>query len=1286
MLLQVLRSLYHTIWYIVAGLIVATAVAVTLARLSLPYIDNFRSDIQLWLGDYLGHPVEIEKIEADWQGWKPSLYLQQITVLNKSGVGKITDFKSAVIRFDPFYSLLQRQPVPSRVQINSPELTVIRQLDGSISITREAENLPFDDQTTAQAEITRWLLLQKEIAITDARLTLVNLARRDRTIELANVSLSFRNITGRTQIAGSAELPRIYGDRIEFALDIQGDISTPDWSGELFLKASAVAPSAILDYADIRPQKLAFSSAPVTINLWSRWRNARVYRVDGTFSVEALQLVNPRGTTHSINNFAARFAARRNKQDDFGLVLETGDYLANSKFIPNNSIHIYRQQITGTGNSRYAASFSHLDLNDIFPWLNEIPGLNTGKLLPDGTKLGGMLTDTRVIYNPALPARKQLYIDSDFRNLSISYDDNVIRELQGHIRGDLEEGRLALTASTLGLEMPDYFHEPLNFYETEGAIDWHHVNGEWTIRANNLNSHTLHFHSGLNGKFTLAENGSHRFADLGITIRNLNLEDIDNYLPSTLNSRLSEWLDNALTAGEVSSLDILLRGQPEAFPFRGKDGRFQLLATINDATLDYNPAWTPVDNLAVELQINQDLLTVNATSGKILSADITDAKAIIANLGAGKPLLEVNGSINGNLDDAMVFINNSPLADDPTFREIGEQGLHGGLALSIDMAIPLHDGSRQVKGDIELFNASLDSNTVGIMLDNINGNVVFTHDGFQSETLNARYADQDVQLEIKSSDGELPVISLTGTTDSAFLASRFESFYPELELLGNEIRSRVSGTTRWVATLTTDQGATGSKNRQLTIKSSLAGLKLDMPAPLGKAEQALPLVLTTPLTATGRKTIDFSYGDILSGIFELDETGPERLRRATFSFGDQAELRDNTGIVIDGSIEQLSLSEWFNFINTPGVTLDSSLLDEMDFNVVAQSLIFFDQAFSDINFNLFRQQSEWKIKLLGNHITGNITVPQSGTGKPLHASFSKLHINAHDKSEQKTLMKPDEIPPLRITVDDFHYEDINLGKLTLDSSNTPTGMSVDKMTFVKPDITISGKGKWQYINNIEHCEFKFDLNAEYLDAMLQTFNYSVAPIKDGATTLILDASWNGSPGDFSLANMDGTLLMNIEKGQFLDIEPAAGRLFGLLSLQTLPRRLSLDFSDLFSEGLTFDSIEGNFTIQSGNAYTNNLTLTGPSANIDVTGRTGLVEQDYDQLVTVTPQFADSLPVASALFGPIGVGVGAVLFLAGEMFESIPEQLDKLWRYQYTIKGSWDDPVVEKYRDSTKSSG
>ena len=153
--------------------------------------------------------------------------------------------------------------------------------------------------------------------------------------------------------------------------------------------------------------------------------------------------------------------------------------------------------------------------------------------------------------------------------------------------------------------------------------------------------------------------------------------------------------------------------------------------------------------------------------------------------------------------------------------------------------------------------------------------------------------------------------------------------------------------------------------------------------------------------------------------------------------------------------------------------------------------------------------------------------------------------------------------------------------------------------------------------------------------------------------------------------------MDIEKGRFTDIDPSAGRLFGLLSLQTLPRRLSLDFSDLFGKGLAFDVIAGHFDIDNGNAYTNNLTMSGPSVNIDVSGRTGLVDKDYDQIATITPKVSNSLPVASALFGPVGVGVGAVIYLASEIFQSLPEKIDTILRKQYTITGAWNNPQVTK---------
>jgi len=226
---------------------------------------------------------------------------------------------------------------------------------------------------------------------------------------------------------------------------------------------------------------------------------------------------------------------------------------------------------------------------------------------------------------------------------------------------------------------------------------------------------------------------------------------------------------------------------------------------------------------------------------------------------------------------------------------------------------------------------------------------------------------------------------------------------------------------------------------------------------------------------------------------------------------------------------------------------------------------------------------------------------------------------------------------------------------------------------------IAGTGIWSIINDEQHSEFNLTLNAASMKTMLETFNYDVAAIEEGETKLTLDAQWQGTPVDFSLNNLDGTLDMEIRKGRFTDINPSTGRLFGLLSLQTLPRRLSLDFSDLFGKGLAFDNIEGHFIIENGNAYTNNLAMTGPSVNINISGRTGLVQQDYDQIATITPKITDSLPVASALFGPIGIGVGAVIFLASEIFNSLPEKIDTLLRKQYTITGAWDDPQVIKIK-------
>jgi uncharacterized protein YhdP len=248
--------------------------------------------------------------------------------------------------------------------------------------------------------------------------------------------------------------------------------------------------------------------------------------------------------------------------------------------------------------------------------------------------------------------------------------------------------------------------------------------------------------------------------------------------------------------------------------------------------------------------------------------------------------------------------------------------------------------------------------------------------------------------------------------------------------------------------------------------------------------------------------------------------------------------------------------------------------------------------------------------------------------------------------------------------------------MVLDTQRDAAGLLLNKLSFDAPTGNIDARGTWHIVVGRHASRFDIDVRSPELGKLLASFGYAVADLDGGKTEMQIRASWPGTPADFDLANLDGTLKLKVESGRLVEVENRVGRIFGLLSINTIWRRLSLDFSDLFKKGFAFDLIEGEFRIEKGDAYTDDLKMIGPSATVEVEGRTGLARQDYDQTVTVTPAFASNLPVASALFGPAGMGVGAAVLLAEKVFPSIPENIDKLLRSEYSITGSWENPIVK----------
>jgi uncharacterized protein (TIGR02099 family) len=1283
MLARISRRIYHACWYTFAAIILITAVLVTLVRLSLPHINDHRVNIEQWISSNVGYPVRIEHIDAAWQGWTPYLYLNGITVFDKSGKAIAAGLKSVQISINPYISLLQWEIAPLKITVTGPDLSVIRDHDGSIGLMQH----DFSRDEIIQNNIfADWLLLHKSISIEDATINYIDLNKSGSSLLLTDVDLDFKKSSVRMQINVSAVLPENYGKRLDLMLDIYGDITTPKWSGQMFIEGQQIYPDNILEHIQDNVP-LILTGAPANIKLWSSWDQGNLSKLDGQIAATDIKM-EYENTSLTLPQIAASFSVIFQQKNGFRAKFNIDNLITENGTWQQSTIELFRQVNQDPDNILYISRASYLNIDDIIPLIN--------KLYPDyyfldnnSLKLHGSLKNSLIIYEPE--NSRIVHFDTDMEDVRLGFEkDSVISNTGLHLSGNLEQGLITFDSPLMSFIFPDHFEDELKFYEVTGDVKWQQNTDNLTFETGHIESHTPHFHTTARGKIIFDSNNARPYTLLRINANNIGIADIAHYLPLALPESARSWIRQSLVSGEVSSLDIIQRGYLDEFPYRDNSGQFKMQASMKNTILDFSPKWMPVNNLNAVLEINNTQLNFQAKAGQMYNAELKNVTARIDDLSVDQKILEIEGDAYGNTQDAAYIIENSPLSGSEMFSKFNVKDFNGALALKLKLDIPFYDSHTTFDGKLYFDDVVFNSEKYKITLNDITGDILFARDHVTTDRLTANYFSKPVNLIISTDNQSRLISTLEGDADAEFISKQLTYFFPELESIAEQIKNYMNGICNWTATITSINKMIGEIQTEedlLAIKSSLSGLSINLPPPVGKKYTPQLLEINTVLSNQPKQDILFRYGDKLTGNFKLHKRDNLNKLNAELALGPGAKLLNTgQGLLIHGQLDELNLSEWYNLIQSLDLKLHVDNGEEINIDLNASNLVYYDQAFDNTGITIKNNGADWQVNVAGKDVEGDVNIPADTNINIVTANFKKLHLKRDDENKRESGIDPRTQPSLELTAEEFKYGSFELGEMVLSTSRVANGLSINSITFKKPKLEITGKGTWEYINEEEFSNFDFKLKADQMHTMLNAFDYSVNPIKDGETRLKMNALWHGSPMDFSLANINGSLTMEIEKGRVLDIEPSAGRLFGLLSLQTLSRRLSLDFSDLFKKGFTFDQIEGTFTIESGNAYTNNLTMAGPSAKIDITGRTGLIEKDYDQIVTVTPQVSDSLPLASALFGPIGVGVGAVIFLAGELFDTIPKQIDKLLRYQYTISGSWDNPVVEKFDTNTKPSG
>jgi len=316
------------------------------------------------------------------------------------------------------------------------------------------------------------------------------------------------------------------------------------------------------------------------------------------------------------------------------------------------------------------------------------------------------------------------------------------------------------------------------------------------------------------------------------------------------------------------------------------------------------------------------------------------------------------------------------------------------------------------------------------------------------------------------------------------------------------------------------------------------------------------------------------------------------------------------------------------------------------------------------------------IQFVYDGVPGTLNFSKDGTAL---VKLPQLHLSSSGGVSQMAF-KPDELPAIGFSVDKLWYGKQFLGRLGVSLSPAKGGIQVSSITLTAPSYSLTASGSW--LSDGTHV--KGNLQAARTDRFLEAFGQNMQGIEVGNGNLTFDLSWRGNPSAFSLKNLSGKLSLKLGRGRITRLDQATankmelGRMLNIFSLQTLPRRLSLDFSDLFEKGYGFDSVQGDFALGGGNAETENMSLKGLVAEVDVSGRFGLIQQDYDLNLSITPHVTASLPmVAAVAVNPI---VGVAALIAENLTSS---QVSRMSTYHYLITGPWSKPVWKKVDDSEK---
>jgi uncharacterized protein (TIGR02099 family) len=1279
----------NKLWYMIAAVLILAALLVSIARLLTPLLNDHRTDFEKIASNILNMPVMIHEVQVTWHGYAPEISLTDVTILDPETQKPKLAMQRFDVDFSIWRSLWTRSAFVQSLTVSGVELEVNYSASGAIQVGDLTTVNIKDSLTGASVEadkVVAWVFSQPRLALEEIHLHYKG-PSAERSVTLKKLTL--QNTQTNHILNGKAVLNQELPTKVDVHLAWDGDVrKLMDAKVHLYLYFEGLSLSQW--FSKQTWHGLNIMQGLASAKIWVHWNQAQVEKFQSEFEVYGLTLYSvPQKRLEIINRASGVVGWKRqgNLQTFVGdkILLDFPDHLW-----PTTNFSVKATVADNGDVSLNNIQFSYANIVDSVRLL-----LDTDFLAVEQRqalvqlKPRGEIADVKANLPVPLTDISHLLLSGKWVNFSVAALKPYpgISNFSGDLNWNGANADITIASKNLAVMASQIFTDTLALDNLSANVRLTH-NGDGAWLFSTLNLHLDNPDLALDTKMVLTiPAASTPLIDLDANFKVMHIGHISSYLPVKIfDPDLARWVQAAFISGHAETGKAIVQGNFKDFPFdeTPPTGKFLISTALQDMEFNYGPGWPHIRHLNGQLTFAGSAMNIEVSSGMILDVPISNVKGVIPYIGANGPqILHVDGTMQGGLASGLNFIQQSPLQN-TIGKDLSAMKLTGPMQLQLSLIVPLgKPDNTTVNGDVTVSNARLMLPDWGLSLDKLNGGFNFTEKGIESKSMQGEFFGEPVSLAMTTLQETGKVRQVRADLTSKISVAVLQNW------LGMPLNQVASGATPFQLQLyLSPHSDKKPSSTRLVMNSTLQGVVLNLPRPYAKLGQDVKDFQVSMNLDDGKYIkIQFGYAKILNAALALQKTKQGfQLFGGEIHLGrEQPGFQEKAGILVSGNVSELNVGEWQAYFaslqktDKPNQPLDVKMLRGV--NLHANLIDVLGMQLHQASLQVVPKNNLWQIDIDSTEINGDVVVPFKWGAEPVSGHFKYLHIGstvaAKDK-ESSQHIDARSVPALSFDIEDVSYKDMHFGHLYLVLVPSKSGLLIKQLRIDEPALQLNANGEWTQSGKKYNTHLQGEMNAPHIGDVLTQWGFNSSNLVGSTGNVKFDLNWPDVPYLPSVATMSGSLSLKLGEGRIVHLSDSTnskmglGRMLNVLSLSSIPRRLSLNFSDLFEQGYSFDNMQSDFSFKNGSAYIEKMRFEGPVAGVNLKGRIGIAAKDFDIQLGVTPHVTGSLPVVAAIAG--GPVVGVATWLVDRVVSS---QVSKSSTYEYGVTGSWENPVWKK---------